>query len=113
VSLIIVDGVVDLTRTRAVMKDKPDDFFIAPDAVADTELDPDEGWTRLSDNVFTRPVVDHILKNYDGVLKIDGEVGVKKVYDPRAWGKAGEASMAARIVEACEDLRSTGTTLRK
>ena len=60
---------------------------------------------------FTRPVVDHVLKNYDGVLKIDGEVGNKKAYDPRAWGKAGEAGMAARVVRACEDLRSTGTTL--
>lgn len=36
VSLIIVDGVVDLPRTRAMMKDKPDDFFIAPDDLADT-----------------------------------------------------------------------------
>jgi fructose-bisphosphate aldolase, class II len=60
---------------------------------------------------FTRPVADHILKNYDGVLKIDNEVGNKKAYDPRAWGKAGEAGMAARIVFACEDLRSTGTTI--
>ena len=60
---------------------------------------------------FTRPVVDHVLKNYDGVLKIDGEVGNKKMYDPRAWGKAAEAGMAARIVRAAEDLRSTGTSL--
>jgi fructose-bisphosphate aldolase class II len=57
---------------------------------------------------FTRPVADHMFKNYDGVLKTDGEVGNKKVYDPRAWGKAGEAGMAARIVEACENLRSAG-----
>ncbi len=62
---------------------------------------------------FTRPVVDHMLKNYDGVLKIDGEVGNKKSYDPRAWGKAAEAGMAARIGVACEDLRSTGTSLLK
>ena len=62
---------------------------------------------------FTRPVVDHMLKNYDGVLKIDGEVGNKKAYDPRAWGKAAEAGMAARVVRACEDLRSTGTTSLK
>jgi fructose-bisphosphate aldolase class II len=54
-----------------------------------------------------------MFKNYYGVLKIDGEVGNKKAYDPRAWGKAGEAGMAARIVHACEDLRSTGTSLRK
>jgi fructose-bisphosphate aldolase class II len=62
---------------------------------------------------FTRPVVDHMLKNYDGVLKIDGEVGNKKAYDPRAWGKAAEAGMAARVVHACEDLRSTGTSSLK
>ena len=62
---------------------------------------------------FTRPVIDHAFKNYDGVLKIDGEVGNKKAYDPRAWGKLAEAGMAARIVKACEDLRSTGTTLNK
>jgi fructose-bisphosphate aldolase class II len=62
---------------------------------------------------FTRPVVDHMLKNYEGVLKIDGEVGNKKMYDPRAWGKAAEAGMAARVVHACTDLRSTGTSLKK
>ncbi|MEU7586529.1 class II fructose-bisphosphate aldolase [Micromonospora sp. NPDC049230] len=62
---------------------------------------------------FTRPVADHMLRNYDGVLKIDGEVGNKKQYDPRAWGKAAEAGLAARVVEACEHLRSTGTTMTK
>ncbi len=61
---------------------------------------------------FTRPVADHVLKNYDGVLKVDGEVGNKKQYDPRAWGKAAEAGMAARVVRACEDLRSAGTRQR-
>ncbi len=60
---------------------------------------------------FTRPVAAHMFANYDGVLKVDGEVGNKKQYDPRAWGKAGEAGMAARIVEACENLRSAGTSL--
>ena len=57
---------------------------------------------------FTRPVVDHMFRNYDGVLKIDGEVGNKKMYDPRAWGKAAEAGMAARVVEASERLGSAG-----
>lgn len=61
---------------------------------------------------FTRPAADHMFRNYDGVLKVDGEVGDKKAYDPRAWGKAAEAGMAARVVQACADLRSTGTTLR-
>ncbi|MHA6513876.1 class II fructose-bisphosphate aldolase [Tessaracoccus sp. Z1128] len=60
---------------------------------------------------YTRPVVEHMFRNYDGVLKIDGEVGNKKHYDPRAWGKLAEAGMAARIVEACENLRSAGTTM--
>ncbi|MFI6076791.1 class II fructose-bisphosphate aldolase [Actinoplanes sp. NPDC051343] len=62
---------------------------------------------------FTRPVADHMLKNYDGVLKIDGEVGNKKAYDPRAWGKLAENGLAKRVVEACENLRSTGTSLSK
>ncbi len=61
---------------------------------------------------FSRPVADHMFKNYDGVLKVDGEVGNKKAYDPRAWGKAAEAGMAARVAQACEDLRSTGTRLK-
>jgi len=60
---------------------------------------------------FTRPVVTHMFTNYDGVLKIDGEVGNKKMYDPRAWGKAAEAGMAARVAEACAALRSAGTRL--
>ncbi|MEO6203790.1 MAG: class II fructose-bisphosphate aldolase [Mycobacteriales bacterium] len=60
---------------------------------------------------YTRPVADHMLRNYDGVLKVDGEVGNKKQYDPRAWGKSAEAAMAARVVVACEDLRSAGTKL--
>jgi len=60
---------------------------------------------------FTRPIVDHFLRNYDQVLKIDGEVGSKKFYDPRAYLKKAESGMKARIVAACADLRSTGTSL--
>lgn len=62
---------------------------------------------------YTRPVADHVMKNYDGILKIDGEVGNKKVYDPRAYGKKAERSMADRIIKACQDLRSEGTSLGK
>jgi fructose-bisphosphate aldolase class II len=62
---------------------------------------------------FTRPIVDHMMRNYDGVLKVDGEVGNKKTYDPRAYGKAAEAAMADRVVRACDDLRSTGTSLAR
>jgi fructose-bisphosphate aldolase class II len=58
---------------------------------------------------FTRPVAGYMLANYAGVLKVDGEVGNKKQYDPRAWGKEAEAGMAARVVEACQNLRSAGT----
>jgi fructose-bisphosphate aldolase, class II len=62
---------------------------------------------------FTRPVAAHMFANYDGVLKVDGEVGNKKAYDPRSWGKAAEQGMAERVAEACEALRATGTTLGK
>jgi fructose-bisphosphate aldolase class II len=62
---------------------------------------------------YTRPVAGHMMTNYDGVLKIDGDVGDKKSYDPRAWGKAAEAGMAKRVVVGCEDLRSLGTSLSK
>ncbi|WP_269471699.1 class II fructose-bisphosphate aldolase [Cellulomonas fimi] len=61
---------------------------------------------------FSRPVADHFFRNYDGVLKVDGEVGNKKAYDPRAWGKLAEAGMAQRIVEAAQQLRSAGQRLR-
>ncbi|GED85754.1 class II fructose-bisphosphate aldolase [Streptomyces sp. NPDC091412] len=61
---------------------------------------------------FTRPVADHMFKNYDGVLKVDGEVGSKKTYDPRTWGKLAETSMAKRVLEACGNLRSTGTKIK-
>jgi fructose-bisphosphate aldolase class II len=57
---------------------------------------------------FTRPITDHMFKNYDGVLKIDGEVGIKKTYDPRTYMKLAETGMAQRIVQACEDLLSAG-----
>jgi fructose-bisphosphate aldolase class II len=60
---------------------------------------------------FTRPVAGHMFSNYDGVLKIDGEVGNKKTYDPRSWGKSAEIGMAARVTQACQDLLSAGTKL--
>lgn len=56
---------------------------------------------------YTRQVVDAILTGYAGLLKIDGEVGNKKQYDPRAWSKRGEAGMASRIAEAATQLGST------
>ncbi|MDX1892801.1 class II fructose-bisphosphate aldolase [Mycolicibacterium sp. 050158] len=60
---------------------------------------------------FTRPLAGHMFANYDGVLKIDGEVGNKKVYDPRSYLKKAEASMSERVVEACNDLHSAGRSV--
>lgn len=60
---------------------------------------------------FTRPVAAHMFTNYDGVLKVDGEVGNKKVYDPRSYLKKAEAGMAERVVEACNDLHCAGKSL--
>lgn len=61
---------------------------------------------------FSRPIVEHMFKNYDGVLKIEGEVGNKKVYDPRSYLKKAEDSMSKRIAQACQDLRSAGQSMR-
>jgi fructose-bisphosphate aldolase class II len=60
---------------------------------------------------FTRPIAGHMFANYDGVLKVDGEVGSKKAYDPRTYGKLAEAGMAARVTHACQDLLSAGHKL--
>ena len=60
---------------------------------------------------FTRPIATHMFQNYDGVLKVDGEVGNKKVYDPRSYLKKAEAGVAARLAQACDDLHSTGNTI--
>jgi fructose-bisphosphate aldolase class II len=62
---------------------------------------------------FTRPIANHMMKNYDGVLKVDGEVGNKKAYDPRTYLALGEAAMAERVKQAISDLRGIGTTLFK
>ncbi|HIW96761.1 MAG TPA: class II fructose-bisphosphate aldolase [Candidatus Corynebacterium gallistercoris] len=62
---------------------------------------------------FTNPVARHMFSNFDGVLKIDGEVGNKKVYDPRSYLKKAEESMSVRVVEACQDLHSAGTSVAK
>ncbi len=60
---------------------------------------------------FSRAVADTVLKNYDGFFKVDGEVGNKKVYDPRSWGKIAETAMAARVVEATRQLGSAGKSI--
>lgn len=60
---------------------------------------------------FTRPIAAHMFSNYDGVLKVDGEVGNKKVYDPRSYLKKAEAGMTERVIEACNDLHSAGRSV--
>jgi fructose-bisphosphate aldolase class II len=60
---------------------------------------------------FTRAVADHCFRNYDGVLKVDGDVGNKKAYDPRSYLTLGEAAMAERVKQAVNELRATGTTM--
>jgi fructose-bisphosphate aldolase class II len=60
---------------------------------------------------YTRAVAGHMLEHFDGVLKVDGGTGDKKAYDPRVWGKKAEAGMAARVAQACEDLRSAGRSI--
>ena len=62
---------------------------------------------------FTRPIVTHMFQNYDGVLKIDGEVGNKKMYDPRSYLKKAEQSMSERVIEACQDLHSVGKSVAR
>jgi fructose-bisphosphate aldolase, class II len=60
---------------------------------------------------FTRAIADHCFRNYDGVLRVDGEVGNKKAYDPRSYLILAEKAMAARVVRAATELRSAGTTM--
>jgi fructose-bisphosphate aldolase class II len=60
---------------------------------------------------YTRPIADHMLSNYSGVLKVDGEVGDKKAYDPRSYMKKAEVGMASRVVRACESLKSAGNSI--
>jgi fructose-bisphosphate aldolase class II len=100
-------------------KDKPFDLvFHGGSGSALEEIREAIGYGVIKMNVdtdaqyaFTRPVAGHMFANYDGVLKIDGEVGNKKAYDPRSWGKAAEASMSDRVVLACQDLLSAGKKL--
>ncbi|MCF6310951.1 MAG: class II fructose-bisphosphate aldolase [Verrucomicrobiales bacterium] len=60
---------------------------------------------------FSRPIASHMMQNCEGVFMIDGEVGNKKVYDPRSYLKKGEENMALRVAQACDDLLSTGKSI--
>ncbi|MGB6244551.1 class II fructose-bisphosphate aldolase [Gordonia sp. (in: high G+C Gram-positive bacteria)] len=98
---------------------KPFDFvFHGGSGSAKSEIEEAVGYGVIKMNVdtdtqyaFTRPVAGHMFGNYDGVLKVDGEVGNKKVYDPRSYLKKAEASMTERVIEACNDLGSSGKTI--
>jgi fructose-bisphosphate aldolase, class II len=100
-------------------KDKPFDLvFHGGSGSAESEIRESLGYGVVKMNVdtdtqyaFTRPIAGHMFGNYDGVLKIDGEVGSKKAYDPRSYGKSAELGMAARVTQACQDLLSAGTKL--
>jgi len=100
-------------------KDKPFDLvFHGGSGSALAEIREAIGYGVVKMNVdtdtqyaFTRPIAGHMFSHYDGVLKVDEEVGDKKAYDPRSYGKAGEANMAARVQRACEDLMSVGKRL--
>ena len=60
---------------------------------------------------FTRALAGHVLDHWQGVLKVDGGIGDKRSFDPRAWGSAGEAAMAERVRQPCEQLGSAGRSL--
>ncbi|BBZ01081.1 fructose-bisphosphate aldolase [Mycolicibacterium chitae] len=98
---------------------KPFDFvFHGGSGSAKSEIEEALGYGVIKMNVdtdtqyaFTRPVAAHMFTNYDGVLKIDGEVGNKKTYDPRSYLKKAEAAMTERVIEACNDLHSAGRSV--
>ena len=99
---------------EAVGRERPFDLvFHGGSGSAPEEISEAVGYGVVKMNIdtdtqyaFTRPIAEHMFRNYDGVLKVDGEVGDKKAYDPRSYGKAAEASMAARVVTACQHLGS-------
>ena len=98
---------------------KPFDFvFHGGSGSAKSEIDEALGYGVVKMNVdtdtqyaFSRPIAGHFFSNYDGVLKVDGEVGNKKAYDPRSYLKKAEAGMTERVVEACNDLKSAGRSV--
>jgi fructose-bisphosphate aldolase class II len=85
---------------------EPDDLRAAiANGVVKINLDTDAQYA------FTRAVADHLFTNYDGVLRVDGDVGRKAAYDPRSWGRKAEAALARRVSEASELFGSAGRSL--
>ncbi|WP_291313979.1 class II fructose-bisphosphate aldolase [Corynebacterium sp. UBA2622] len=119
--------VLDMGQKAAVAKlglnegDKPFDFVFHGGSGSEKEkIEESLRYGVIKMNVdtdtqyaFTRPIASHMFENYDGVLKIDGEVGNKKAYDPRSYLKKAEQSMSERVIEACHDLHSVGSSLNK
>lgn len=108
------------THVGAIVgKDKPFDYvFHGGSGSLLSEIREALGYGVVKMNVdtdmqyaYTRPVAAHMFTRYDGVLKVEGEVGDKKAYDPRTWSKLAETSMSARVVQACEDLLSAGRSV--
>jgi len=117
---VLAEGQAAATRKLGLKEgSKPFDLvFHGGSGSLKSEIDEALGYGVVKMNVdtdtqyaFTRPVAGHMSGNYDGVLKIDGEVGKKKVYAPRSYLKKAEASMTERVVEACNDLRSAGRSV--
>jgi fructose-bisphosphate aldolase class II len=104
---------------QKISKDKPFDLvFHGGSGSSEQEIADAVSYGVIKMNIdtdtqyaFARPIVDHMFKNYDGVLKVDGEVGDKKTFDPRVWGASAEAGLAARLVEAAVSLGSAGKKL--
>jgi fructose-bisphosphate aldolase, class II len=105
------------TVGEKVGKDKPFDLVFhggSGSSMEDIHEALDYGTVKMNIDTdtqyaFTRSVADHMFKNYDAVLKIDGEVGNKKFYDPRSYSQTAEEAMSVRVVQACTELRSAGT----
>jgi fructose-bisphosphate aldolase class II len=110
---------VAAAKLRLPEGSKPFDFvFHGGSGSLKSEIEEALGYGVVKMNVdtdtqyaFTRPIAGHMFTNYDGVLKIDGDVGNKKAYDPRSYLKKAEANMSGRVVEACEDLHSAGRSV--
>lgn len=110
---------VAIKKLSLAQDDKPFDFvFHGGSGSLKSEIEEALSYGVVKMNVdtdtqyaFTRPIAGHMFSNYDGVLKVDGDVGNKKVYDPRSYLKKAEQSMTQRVIEACRDLKSVGKSI--
>lgn len=117
---ILKDGQSAVTEKHQTAKNPLDLVFHGGSGSSPDEISETLGYGVIKMNVdtdtqyaFTRPIADHMLKNYDGILRIDGEVGDKKVYDPRSYLKRGIANMKSRVIQAVRDLNAEGKSILK